>query len=145
MLWKLVVSAFILPSFLGLEIAAASSIKNNVQTLAESEIRKTQVQQDLENQENNTEKLQEVNQPYSISHHRRRRYRRNHYRRSNHRRHHYRRSNYRRTYKNSNYWRNYYRGYYRTLYNRRYNQDCDDSHDNNYRYYRTRNRRYYDH
>ncbi|MDJ0733493.1 MAG: hypothetical protein QNJ47_05290 [Nostocaceae cyanobacterium] len=136
MLWKLVVSAFILPSFLGLEIAAASSIKNNVQTLAESEITQTQIHQDLDNQENN---------PYKISHHRRNRYRRNHYRRNNRRRHYYRRRNYRRTYKNSNYWRNYYRGYYRTLYNRRYNQDCPDSHYDGYRYYRTRNRRYYDH
>ncbi len=147
MFWKFVVGALVLPGCLGLEIAAASLGKDNVEILPKSEklelsLAKTQdykVDHSLTpttresstipaNQEANTEQLKEgADIPLKISHRYRRYYRRPCYRRRRYRRNYYRRRRYyhpayyrRRRYRRHRYHRHYHRHYYRRGHRRYY-------------------------
>ncbi len=139
MFWKFVVGALVLPGCLGLEIAAASLGKDNINIRPKSEelelsLAKTQNRQDVDQplaqttkessnipvtQEVDTKQLTEgADIPIKISH--RRYYRRPCYRRRYYRRRYYRRRRYyhpayyrRRRYRRHRYHRHYHRHYYR--------------------------------
>jgi hypothetical protein len=121
MFWKFVVGTLVLPSFLGLEIAAASLGKDNVQILpksAESELSLAKTKESSTipvTPETDTNQLNEgADIPIKISHGYRRRCYRRSYRRHYYRRRYYHPSYYRRRHYNQGYYnRHYYnQGYY---------------------------------